>query len=406
MGLAEDTRRDANYQIPVLASRYLTPDQVSLVEKIRALSQKRFAPRASQYDADSTFPTENYQDLHAAGLLGLTISEKYGGLGVDNLTYALCVGEIARGCSATALTFNMHSTILTFINELGTEEQKRFYFREVAENGKLVASITSEPDSSFRDKYVIRTTFTPTDEGYHVQGLKHFCSLGDSADYYFLTGLEEGTSTAKEGLLAALVPRASSGIKIERRWNATGMRGTISHTISYDTLVETSQIVAPAGGFLTVDLSRFSLGYAATYLGIAETSFDFIVEYAKTKSPSSTSAMSDNPVTQSAIAEMGTSIRAAKLLLCETAIVRDSDDSEARILATTQAKYLCAEVGVRVTEQAMRLAGGRGFLKDLPLERWHRDALAGPVMPPSNERCLETIGKIYCGLQAANFEFR
>ena len=185
------------------------------------------------------------------------------------------------------------------------------------------------------------------------------------------------------------------------------MRGTVSHTISYDTLVETSQIVGPAGGFLTVDLSRFSLGYAATYLGIAETSFDFIVEYASARNiSSSTGAMSENSMTQAAIAEMGTSIRAAKLLLCETAIVRDSDDSEARILATTQAKYLCAEVGVRVTEHAMRLAGGRGFLKDLPLERWHRDALAGPVMPPSNERCLETIGKIYCGLQAANFEFR
>ena len=407
MGSAEDTRRETGGHIPVLASKYLTPDQQTLIEKFRELSQERFAPRAAQYDVDSTFPTENYRDLHEAGLLGLTIPEKYGGLGVDDLTYVLCVGELARGCSATALTFNMHSTMLTFINDLGTEEQKRFYFEEVAENGKLVASITSEPDSSFRDKYVLRTSFTPTDEGYHVQGLKHFCSLGDSADYYFLTGLMEGTSTAKEGLLSALVPRAASGIKVEREWNATGMRGTVSHTIRYDTLVKTSQLIGPPGGFLTVDLSRFSLGYAATYLGIAETSFDFIVEYAKARSQSSsTGTMSGDVVTQGAIAEMGTSIRAAKLLLCDTAIVRKTGDNMAKLLATTQAKYLCAEVGVRVTERAMRLAGGRGFLKDMPLERWHRDALAGPVMPPSNERCLETIGKIYCGLQAASLEFR
>ena len=403
----EDTIGETNGRIPALASRYLTPDQKSLVETVRDLSQERFVSRAARYDADSAFPTENYQDLHEAGLLGLTIPKKYGGLGVDNLTYALCVGEIARGCSATALTFNMHSTILTFIDELGTEEQKQFYFEEVAKNGKLVASITSEPDSSFRDKYVLRTSFTPTDGGFHVEGLKHFCSLGDSADYYFLTGMMEGTSTAKEGLMSALVPRADSGIKVERRWNATGMRGTVSHTIRYDTVVKASQIVGPPGGFLTVDLSRFSLGYAATYLGIAETSFDFIVEYAKSRSlSSSTAAMSEGVVTQSTIAEMGTSIRAAKLLLCETAVVRNTDDTEAKTLATTQAKYLCAEVGVRVTEQAMRLAGGRGFLRDMPLERWHRDALAGPVMPPSNERCLETIGKIYFGLQAANFEFR
>jgi alkylation response protein AidB-like acyl-CoA dehydrogenase len=76
------------------------------------------------------------------------------------------------------------------------------------------------------------------------------------------------------------------------------------------------------------------------------------------------------------------------------------------MLAVNQAKTLSAEVGVRVTEQALRLAGGRGILKELPLERWHRDALAGPVMPPSNDRCLETIGKLVTGLQAATLEFQ
>jgi alkylation response protein AidB-like acyl-CoA dehydrogenase len=75
------------------------------------------------------------------------------------------------------------------------------------------------------------------------------------------------------------------------------------------------------------------------------------------------------------------------------------------MLAVNQAKYLSAEVATRVTEGALRLAGGRGLLKSLPLERWHRDALAGPVMPPANDRCLETIGKVLCGLPAMTLEF-
>ena len=76
------------------------------------------------------------------------------------------------------------------------------------------------------------------------------------------------------------------------------------------------------------------------------------------------------------------------------------------MLAVNQSKCYSAEVGVEVTERALRLAGGRGILKELPLERWHRDALAGPVMPPANDRCLETIGKLLCGLRAATLEFQ
>src|SRR5262245_39260055 len=97
----------------------------ALVETIRALARDRFTGRAARYDAESSFPTENYADLRAADLLGLTIPAAYGGRGADSLTYALCLLEMAKGCSATALTFNMHATVLTFIAALGSEEQQR-----------------------------------------------------------------------------------------------------------------------------------------------------------------------------------------------------------------------------------------------------------------------------------------
>ena len=102
---------------------------------------------------------------------------------------------------------------------------------------------------------------------------------------------------------------------------------------------------------------------------------------------------------------MGTAIRTANLLLEDAARTHAGSDREASMLAVNQAKYLSAEVATGVTESALRLAGGRGLLKSLPLERWHRDALAGPVMPPANDRCLETIGKVLCGLPAMTLEF-
>ena len=384
----------------------LGPEQRGLVDAVSALSRERFAARAARYDSAAAFPVENYADLHQAGLLGLVVPREYGGRGADPLTYAVCLLEIARGCGATALTFNMHSNVLTFIDALGTPAQKRHYFGEVVERGRLFASITSEPESSFRDKFVLQTVFRPAEGGYHVSGLKHFCSLGDAADYYFLSGIREGSRTAREGLLSAVINRGDPGVKVEGTWNAMGMRGTISHSIRYETFVGADQVIGGPAGLLDIDLSGFALGYAATYLGIGEAAFDFILEFARTKTfKPSPLPLSHHPLTQRTLAEMGTAIRAARLLLWEAAQLKASGDRAAATLAVNQAKYLGAETGARVTTEAIRLAGGRGILRELPLERWHRDSMAGPVMPPSNDRCLETVGKALCGLEARSLEF-
>ena len=384
------------------------PHDTGLVEKVSALARERFAPRAERYDRESSFPFENYQDLREAGLVGLTVPGKYGGHGVDPVTYVLALLEMAKGCPATALTFNMHANVIININQLASDEQKQRYFSEVIKCGKLFATVMSEPDSSFRDRFVLRTVFTPLPNGnFRVVGVKHFCSLGDAADRYFVTGLREGTGNAQEGIMAAMVPRGDQGITLERPWNATGMRGTTSHSIRYDTEVSAEDVMGTPGQLLTIELSGFALGYAATYLGVAEAAYDFILEYSKTRviAPSTEPLAHDNRV-QRNLGEMSAQIRAARLMLCEAAEVRKTGVREEMSLATNQAKYLCAEAGVRITEQAMRMAGGSGFLKSMPLERWHRDALAGPVMPPSNDRCLEVIGRLVCGLRSATLEFQ
>jgi alkylation response protein AidB-like acyl-CoA dehydrogenase len=385
----------------------LSDAQRDIIDRIAALSRERFAPRAAKHDEESSFPAENYADLHRAGLLALTVPEEYGGLGVDPVTYVHALREIAKGCSATALTFNMHSTVTTFLAALATEAQKRRYFGDIVKHGKLVASITSEPDQSYRDKFVLNTVFQPVGSGsYHVAGVKHFCSLGDAADWYFVTGIVEGASTAREGAITAMIPRGA-GVKLEKPWNANSMRGTISHALRYDSVVDATDVVGRPGQYLTIDLQGFALGYAAVYLGIGETAFEYMVQYAKTKTlKPSTEPMSHHPLVQRTVAETGTAIRAARLLLHEAATIKMGDDRDATMLVVNQAKTYCADVGLMATEKALRMAGGAGILRDLPLERWHRDSLAGPVMPPANDRCLETAGKLLCGLRAATLEFQ
>lgn len=386
----------------------LTDDQRRVVERVAALSRERFASRAAAHDADSTFPYENYADLHAAGLLALTVPREYGGVGADAVTYVHALREMAKGCSATALIFNMHSTVITFLAALGSEAQKRRYFGEVVGRGARIASITSEPEQSFRDKFVLNTVFRPTgDGGYRVAGVKQFCSLGDAADYFFVTGILEGKTSARDGVVSAMIPSRDAGVKIESTWNATGMRGTISHTIRYDCAVDRADVVGAPGQYLTIDLQGFALGYAAVYLGIGEAAFEYMTEYARTKTQRPSGLpMSHHPLVQRTVAEVGTQIRAARLLLHEAACVKMAGDREATMLVVNQAKTFASDVGLMATERALRLAGGRGILKELPLERWHRDALAGPVMPPANDRCLETAGKLLCGLRAATLEFQ
>ena len=120
----------------------------------------------------------------------------------------------------------------------------------------------------------------------------------------------EGSRSARDGVISAMIPRTDAGVKIDGIWNATGMRGTISHTIRYDSAVAAGDVVGTPGSLLTIDLSGFALGYAAVYLGIGEAAFEYMVEYAKTKTlKPSTEPMAHHPLVQRTVAEVGTALR-------------------------------------------------------------------------------------------------
>jgi len=389
------------------APHALSPETQALVGLAARLAREQFAPRAAEVDATATFPFENYADLRRHGLLGLTVPRDYGGLGADSLTYSLVLKEISKGCAATGLTFNMHSAIVAFLQQLATPEQRARYFREAAQEGRIFASITSEPGSSFRDKFTVGTTLKRADGGYVINGTKHFCSLATGADYYFTWGVLEDAGDVRDGLLTILVPRSTPGITIEETWDTLGMRGTASHTMHYrDCFVPEGQVVGAPGAILGQDMSLWSLGYTAVYLGIAEAAYDFALHFAKTQKfkPAMTPIM-EHPNVQRTIGEMNAILESARHLLYEAARMRGVEDRRAKALAMNRAKYAASEAGVAVSQLALRLCGGRGILKTFPLERHLRDAMAGPVMPPSNDRCLETIGKLALGLEAATLEF-
>ena len=372
------------------------------------LAAERFAPRAAEYDARSAFPYENYRDLHEAGFTRMTVPAALGGLEIDAPTYAQVLKAIAKADGSTAMTLHMHSIISGIVAALADDRQRERYLGEVVRKGTLIASFASEPASSFRDVLLLGTAAERVPAGFRVNGYKHFCSMSTAAGYYVLWLALPGASDADEGLINLIVPSNAAGIEVVRTWDAIGMRATETHDIRLtDVFVPAEDQLGEPGAVVRRKLAdRFTLGYAAVYLGVAEAAYDFIVEFARTKSfRPDPRLVAEYPAVQQQIGQMSVDIQAANLFLDRAAEAATLEDSAARTLAFNQSKYMSGEVALRVTEMAMKVFGGRALLKTHPLERYIRDTRAAPLMPPSSDRCLETVGRLALGLEAITIRF-
>ncbi len=385
----------------------LTPENQKWVDLADQLSREKFAPRAGMIDEESRFPTENYRDLAESGLLALSVPKEFGGIGADSLTYVTILSKISRGCASTGLTFNMHSAIVDFMLQIASPEQQERYFRAVVDDGAIFSSITSEPGSSFRDKLAVRTSIRKDNGVYKLNGIKHFCSLSTGATHYFTWSFLDGAKDIRDGLLNVMIPAGRPGIEIIHDWDTVGMRGTVSNSMSFtDVEVKPDEVIGEPGSILGKDMSIWSLGYTAVYIGIAEAAYEFTVDYAKkTKFRGMDQTIAQSDRIQRQIGEMAMLIENARRAAEKLGMLRGNLDPRELTFILNQAKYLATEAAKELAERGMRLCGGRGLLRSFPLERHLRDAMAGLVMPPANDRCLETVGKIALGLDAKTLEF-
>lgn len=390
-----------------LLSAHLPKKHQHAVDEARALSADHFASRAAMFDRENRFPTENYADLHAAGLLGLAVPEEYGGIGADSVTYVSVLSEIAKGCAATGLTFNMHCAIVDFLRQIGSPEQKDRYFGEIVEEGAILASITSEPASSFRDAFKVKTAIERDGDGYRLIGKKAWCSLSTAARYYFTWSRLTGSAGLSDGLLNVMVPSNREGIQVLDDWDTVGMRATASNSINFDHVrIENDEVIGAPGVILTKDLSFWSVGYTAVYVGIAEAAYQYCVNYARdqVKDLDANSARSQRMQRQ--VGEMSMTIDGARRATEKLAVLRGQLDKSELTYILNQAKYLATEAAHTIAVQGMRMLGGSGISRALPMQQYVRDALPGLVMPPANDRCLETVGKIALELEAKTLEFK
>jgi butyryl-CoA dehydrogenase/acyl-CoA dehydrogenase len=379
---------------------------MDIVQRAEHLTREHIAPRAGQYDAAAANPLESWRVLWREGLLAGTIPTTYGGLGLDMATYIAIIRTVARGCANTAMTVHMHSTVMRFIDAVGTPEQKRRYFDEVVRHGRLFGSWGSEPAVSLSRTLLMETLIRRDDAGYVIDGVKHFCTMALGASHYMIwCALDGGTDMAKS-LQLALVPADAPGIATDGKWDTLGMRATFSPSVTFSGVrVPPDGLLGDPGAALRVGvIESFALGYAAVYLGITEAALAFAMDYAKQRvvKPENVAVAMD-PTVQRHVGELAAHLDAVALVVTDSAARWDAADVVDRGPLANRAKYLATEVGLHVTSKAIQVVGGRGAYKDYPVERAFRDLRTCTLMPPTVDRMLEAIGKSALGLDAAMF---
>jgi butyryl-CoA dehydrogenase/acyl-CoA dehydrogenase len=390
-------------------SRGGSPPSRQIIERVERITREQIAPRAADYDAAGANPVESWRELARHGVLAAAVPRAYGGLGLDTATYIAVIRVIARGCASTAMTLHMHSTVLRFIGALGTEAQKRRYFAETVERGKLFGSWGSEPAVSLSRTFLMETAVRQEGDAYVIDGVKYFCTMALGAAYYMIWCALDGGTDMQKCLLLALVPAEAPGITTDGKWNTLGMRATFSPNVTLAGVrVAPDAIVGDPGSALPIGVIEiFPLGYAAVYLGIAESALTFAIDYAKTRivKPDNVPVAMD-PTVQRHIGELRAHLDGALLVLADSAERWDAADVAEHALLANKAKYLAGEVGLMVTSKVIQVVGGRGAYKDFPAERAFRDLRTSTLMPPTVDRMLEAIGKTALGIETAMFNVR
>lgn len=374
-----------------------TPERMKIVEKMAELGP-RFAERAHQIDTDAEFPYENWEDLKAAGLLGIVIPKSHGGLGGDFVAYALASEELGRHCATTGLTFNMHVATTLLVGEvagsLGLSEDDMAFLgtrRETLYRGIIDKhDIHSQPFSEgvaagATAGYATRAE--PVDGGYLVSGRKIFASLSGASTYHNVLCMVEGDDRLR--LLG--VPHDGEGATIEGDWDPLGMRGTDSRNLVMNKVfVPAAHEWLPPGAFNQAAdrWPYFYMTLSFSYLGMMRGIMDFTENYLKT------GGRRDHQIKQQGWAAMNLQYEQTQAL-CYSALADTCvDPTPAQVTKAWASMVTTMEGAPDLASTAIRICGGRSMLRPSYIERAYRDSRCGATMLPwSVEVCLQRLGQ-------------
>lgn len=382
-------------------ARMSRDDMVGLVRAMGPVMDER----AVEYDREARFPTENFADFRANGLLGVSVPARYGGLGAAYADYVRVSEEVGRHCGASGLTFNMHNATMLWCGEVADmldmtpaqrelhEERRTAMFRGVIEDGHIHSQPFSEglaPGATTG----VATRAVPVEGGWLVSGRKIFASLSGSATFYNVTCQVPGEDEIR--LLG--VPADGDGVTIVDDWDPLGMRGTVSRTLLMNDVFVPERNEWMPVGLYNQAANRYPwlfLSLCPSYLGLTGGVLDVTRRYLRGELPGQAAgARRDHPVKQMGWAQMQLRHQQSRALLYRAVDEAVLDPTEEQLSTGWAAAATVMENAAEVASLAIRVCGGQSMLKHLPLERMYRDARLGSTMLPwSAEVCLERLGR-------------
>ena len=366
----------------------LTEQQQQIVDLARQFAAQEIAPHAARWDREACFDRSIAEKLGALGFLGMMIPEQWDGLGLDTLTYPMALEEIAVADASTAVLMSVHNSLPTqMLLNFGTDEQCERFLRPMARGEQIGAFALSEPDAGSDASSLVCKAERVGDD-WLLTGTKSWVTTGSEADVIIVIARSTPLSDSHKsrGISAFIVTPDLPGFHVGKKEDKMGLRASPTVQLNLDGMrVPAANLLGEEGqGFIYAmrSLDHGRLGIAAQALGIARAALEHSLDYAAQRTQFGR-AIRDFQAIQFKIADMGSRISSARALLHATAAAKDRGESTT--LYGSMSKLLASETAMWVTQQAVQIFGGYGYVKDYPVERLFRDAKVTEIYEGTSE---------------------
>lgn len=363
----------------------LTEEQLMIQKAARDFAQTELLPGVIERDDQQKFPAEQIKKLGELGFMGMMVDPKYGGAGMDTVSYVLAMEEISKVDASASVCMSVNNSLVCWgIETFANEEQKQKYLVPLASGQAIGAFLLSEPEAG-SDATSQRTTAFEDGDDYILNGVKNWITNGNSADYYIViaqTDVEKG----HRGINAFIVEKAWAGVTVGAKENKMGIRGSDTHTIMFqDVRVPKANRIGEDGFGFTFAMKVLSggrIGIASQALGIASGALELATKYSKERKAFGKEIMHHQAIAFK-LADMATDVEAARLLCLKAAWLKDQHENYD--VASATAKLFASQIAQTVTNEAVQIHGGYGYVKEFHVERLMRDAKITQIYEGTSE---------------------